>query len=181
MRIREGSGEATVDMKPAVAFAYLTDPRNAPTWFAGVAFAQAPEGPPRAGMAWSFAQTQNGGRIVPARMLVYEPPSRFVWRTQHRWPRTNLVWELRCAPMDATGERTRLAFTIRIEPGPLGWLTLLAAAPFSRGAIARRAERAVERARAALMTHATGRERQSPGTPKRAQRSGKPHPRSGKR
>ncbi len=160
MALREGTGAARVAVRPAATFAYLADPRNAPEWFAGAAFAQAPEGPPRQGMTWSVVQRQSSGRVAPVAMSVYEPPSRFVWRTQLRWPRTNLVWEMRCAPTEDEG--TGLTFTIRIEPGPLGWLTLLAAAPFSRGAVARRAQRAVDRACAALLERSTLRERRPP-------------------
>jgi uncharacterized protein YndB with AHSA1/START domain len=157
--MREGSGETTVAVAPGTAFAYLADPRHAPEWFAGVELQGALEGLPRAGMTWSFVQTQRGGRIVPARMAVYAPPERFVWRTTQRWPRTNLAWELRCAPVedpDTAGgaPATWVHLTIHIEPGPLGWLSLLAALPFQRGEIAERAQRAVDRAREALLARA---------------------------
>jgi uncharacterized protein YndB with AHSA1/START domain len=172
MALGSGTGEATAEVPPAAAFAYLADPRNAPQWFAGATFAEEPEGQPREGMAWSFRQTRSA-RVVPVHMSVYEPPSRFVWRTQLGWPRTNLVWEMRCDPVGKKGARTRLAFTIRIEPGPLGWPALLAAAPFSRGDVARRAERAVDRAREALLQQATPGEEHPRSTPKGTQRPGK--------
>src|SRR6185437_5905944 len=95
---REGTGEAAVAVAPTDAFAYLSNPLRAPEWFAGVQFAERPEGEPRAGMRWRFVQVRSGNRIVPVRMAVYEPPTRFVWRTTHRWPRTNLRWEMRCEP-----------------------------------------------------------------------------------
>ncbi len=137
MALREGTGAARVAVRPAAAFAYLADPRNAPMWFAGAAFAQAPEGPPRRGMTWSVVQTRSGGRVAPVAMLVYEPPSRFVWGTQLRWPRTNLTWEMRCAPteeeFEREGEGTRLAFTIRIEPG-CGATSAARGGPCMRGA-----------------------------------------------
>jgi hypothetical protein len=169
MSIREGSGETTVAMAPAAAFAYLADPRHAPGWFAGVSFAEPPEGPPREGMTWRFVRSrgQVGGKrgMTPVWMAAYAPPARFVWRTRYHWPRTNLAWELRCDPANeaepgesgrAQDTPTRLTFTMRIEPGPLGWLTLLVATPFSRDTLARRAQRAVERAREALLQQTTG-------------------------
>lgn len=149
--MREGTGEATVTVAPAVAFAYLADPRHAPEWFAGVQFADEPEGEPRAGMRWRFIQVRSGARVVPVRMQVYEPPTRFVWRTTHIWPRTNLRWEMRCEP--APGG-TRLRMTIGIEPGPAGWLALWLAKPAFRPDPAMQARRAVERAREALLERA---------------------------
>jgi len=178
MALREGTGVARVAVRSAAAFAYLANPRNAPQWFAGIAFAQAPEGPPRQGMRWSVVQTGRGGRVVPVAMPVYAPPSRFVWRTQLGWPRTNLAWEMRCDPRE--GDGTRLIFTIRIEPGPLGWLTLLAAAALSREAVAQRAQRAVDRACAALLERSTAhgqRPSAVSGDAKAARRRRKPHKR----
>ncbi|HEU4782549.1 MAG TPA: SRPBCC family protein [Ktedonobacterales bacterium] len=154
--MREGTGEATVVAAPEVAFAYLADPRNARQWFAGAALAEQPEGAPHAGLRWRFVQAR-GKRVVPVRMEVYEPPSRFVWRTALRWPRTNLRWEMRCEP---TGERaggTRLRMTIGIEPGPMGWLALWLAKPAFRPDPAMQAQRAVERARDALEEQAVSR------------------------
>lgn len=157
---REGTGETTVAVAPAVAFAYLADPRRAPEWFAGVQFAERPEGEPRAGMRWRFVQVRSGNRIVPVRMAVYEPPTRFVWRTTHRWPRTNLRWEMRCepAPEGNAGEvGALLRMTIGIEPGPMGWLSLWLAKPAFRPDPAMQAQRAVERARDALLERAMAR------------------------
>lgn len=74
----------------------------------------------------------------------------------------------------------RLTFTIRIEPGPLGWATLLVAAPFSRNTLAARAQRAVERAREALVEQqaAGGGRSASPMTRKGTSPKGrKPHQR----
>ena len=153
--MREGTGEATVRVASAVAFAYLADPRRAPEWFAGVQFAERPEGEPRAGMRWRFIQVRSGNRIVPVRMEVYEPPTRFVWRTAHLWPRTNLRWEMRFEPVadgedEEGGGGTRLRMTIGIEPGPMGWLSLWLAKPAFRPDPAMQAQRAVERARDAI-------------------------------
>jgi uncharacterized protein YndB with AHSA1/START domain len=148
--MREGTGEAAVAAPPEVAFAYLADPRNAQQWFAGAALAEQPEGAPHAGMRWRFVQARSK-RIVPVRMEVYEPPSHFVWRTSLHWPRTNLRWEMRCEPLAGGEGRTRLRMTIGIEPGPMGWLALWLAKPAFRPDPAMQAQRAVERARDALL------------------------------
>ncbi len=147
--MREGTGETTVAATPEVAFAYLADPRNARQWFAGAALAEQPEGAPHAGMRWRFVQARSK-RVVPVRMEVYEPPSRFVWRTALHWPRTNLRWEMRCEPIAGEADGTRLRMTIGIEPGPMGWLALWLAKPAFRPDPAMQAQRAVERARDAL-------------------------------
>jgi uncharacterized protein YndB with AHSA1/START domain len=151
--MREGTGETTVAVSRAVAFTYLVNPRHAPEWFAGVQFAEEPEGSPRQGMSWRFVQVRSGHRIVPVRMEVYEPPSRFVWRTTLRWPRTNLLWEMRCEPEGAgpNAEITRLRMTIGIEAGPMGRLALWLSKPAFRPDPAMQAQRAVERARDALL------------------------------
>src|SRR5690242_20645017 len=153
--MREGTGETTVAAPPEVAFAYLADPRNAQKWFAGAALAEQPEGAPHTGMRWRFFQARSK-RIVPVQMEVYEPPSHFVWRTALHWPRTNLRWEMRCEPTTLQGEGqsvsgTRLRMTIGIEPGPMGWLALWLAKPAFRPDPAMQAQRAVERARDALL------------------------------
>ena len=155
---REGSGEATATVDLAAAFAYLSNPFRAPEWFAGVQFAERPDGEPRAGMRWRFIQVRSGNRVVPMRMEVYEPPTRFVWRTTHLWPRTNLRWEMQCEPVpEEEGGGTRLRMTIGIEPGPMGWLSLWLSKPAFRPDPAMQAQRAVERARDALLERATSR------------------------
>lgn len=161
--MREGTGEVVVaSVAPDAAFAFLTDPRHAPDWFAGVGFAEQPEETPHAEMTWRFVQVRSGNRVVPVRMAVYEPPSRFVWRTTLRWPRTNLRWEMRCEPATDGEGGTRLRMTIGIEPGPLGWLSLWLAKPAFRPDPAMQAQRAVERARDTLL------ERASPQFPRRS-------------
>lgn len=154
----EGTGETTVAVSQASAFAYLADPRNAAEWFAGVALEGAPSDPLREGMTWRFVQHLRRDRVVPVRMQAYTVPSRFVWRTQRRWPFTNLAWELRCelaAPsggspeetsVKITNNATQLSFTIRIEPGPLGWASLMLGAWLAPHSLGQRAQRAVDRA-----------------------------------
>ena len=149
--MREGSGEIEAPVAPQVAFAYLVDPRRAPRWFAGVEVADALVGSLAAGARWTFIQTQSGGRKSPTRMAVYEPPSRFVWRTARRWPATNLAWEMRCLPGAENPRATLLRLTIRVEPGPLGWLSALAASAMRGDVFSERAQRAVERARDVLI------------------------------
>ena len=149
--MREGSGEIEAPVAPHVAFTYLADPRHAPRWFAGVEVVDAPDGPLVAGSRWTFIQAQSGNRASPTRMEAHEPPTRFVWRTTRRWPATNLAWEMRCLPVEENPRATLLRLTILIEPGPLGWLSALAASAMRGDVIAERAQRAVERARDALI------------------------------
>lgn len=152
--MREGTGEAMAAVARDAAFAYLADPRHAPEWFAGVQFSGELESEPHAGMEWRFIQVQSGNRVVPVRMVAYEPPSHFAWQTALRWPRTNLRWEMRCERDKPAGKRTeatRLRITVRIEPGPLGWLALWLSPRAYRPNPATQAQRAVERARDMLL------------------------------
>lgn len=164
--MREGSGETSVAVAPDAAFAYLADPRHTQEWFAGATLAEQPTGEPRAGMAWRFVLVRSDNRVVPVRMAVYDSPSRFSWRTTLPWPRTNLEWEMRCDPEQSlpglsdtpprAGEgqsaaHTRLRMTIRIAPGPVGWLALWVSPRAYRPNPALQAQRAVERARDALI------------------------------
>ena len=173
--MRAGTGEATVAVAPDAAFAYLADPRHTQEWFAGARLVEPPEGAPHAGMTWRFVQVRSDNRVVPVRMAVYEPPTRFVWRTTLRWPRTNLRWEMRCEPETPSppltpspqGEGksvngTLLRMTISIEPGPVGWLGLYLSPRLYRPDPAMQAQRAVERARDALEEHA------APPSPRRS-------------
>jgi hypothetical protein len=154
--MRRGSGEAAVAVAREAAFRYLSDPRNAPEWFAGVQFPEQPEGSPRAGMIWRFVQARSDNRVIPVRMEVYEPPTRFVWRTALHWPRTNLRWEMTCVADGAPDAvSTRLRMTIGIEPGPVGWLGLWISPRAYRPDPALQAQRAVERARDTLLEQAS--------------------------
>jgi hypothetical protein len=58
---------------------------------------------------------------------------------------------MRCLPVADNPRATLLRLTIRIEPGPLGWLSMLAAGALRGEVIAERAQRAVERARDILI------------------------------
>lgn len=161
----EGSGEAMTAVAPAVAFAFLADPRHAGEWFAGAGFETPPSGPARAGLEWSFARTPGTRRVQPMRMTVYEPPSRFVWETQYRSPlQTNFAFEMRCEPVESEaveGEpssthSTRLRFTIRLRPGVVQWVSIAAGFALLRRALRERAQKAAERAAEAVLAAPPG-------------------------
>lgn len=158
----DGSGEATAAVAPAVAFAFLADPRHAGEWFAGAGFETPPRGPARVGLEWSVAQTPGTRRVQPMRMTVYEPPSRFVWETQYRAPfQTNFVFEMACEPAESEPvegegetegvESTRLRFTIRLRPGVVQWASIAAGFALLRRALRERAQKAAERAAEAVL------------------------------
>jgi uncharacterized protein YndB with AHSA1/START domain len=167
----EGSGAAEVAIPPAAAFAYLADPRHAPEWFAGAAFAAPPEGAPRLGQNWSFARTRGTRRVLPVAVAAFEPPRHFLWQTTLGPRRDNNAWEVECVPTAAAA--TRLTVTIRLIPGPLGWLSILLYRPLVRAALRERAQRAADRARDALLAHAAA----SPTPPAHP----RPHPRAGRK
>jgi hypothetical protein len=137
----------TTRVGPAAAFAYLADPRHADAWFARVEVRNLPPGPPRAGHGWVFYEPAARS-LKPVRLAVHDEPRRFVWETRLRRPRTNMVWELALAP--ASGSGTTLTFTMRWRPAPLGLPLALAAVLLSRGALDRRTQQTIERARDAL-------------------------------
>lgn len=164
----EGSGAAEVAIPPAAAFAYLADPRHAPDWFAGAAFDSPPQGAPRLGQSWTFARTRGTRRVLPVAIAAFEPPRHFLWQTTLGPRRDNNAWEVECA--SAVAGATRLTVTIRLIPGPLGWLSILLYRPLVRAALRERAQRAANRARDALLAHAAS----SPPPPR-------PHPRPGRK
>ncbi|HEX6817044.1 MAG TPA: SRPBCC family protein, partial [Ktedonobacterales bacterium] len=167
---------------PADVFAYLADPCNAGEWFASVAIEAAPSGPPHEGMTWRFVQRLRAGRTVPVRMQVYEFPSRFIWRTQVMWPRSNLAWEMRLESAGPAGEsphppRTRLRFTITIDPGPVSWVAFVLGAWLSPHALDRRAQGGADRARELLQARSEvsgGRGMRQARESRAARRKGKP-------
>jgi uncharacterized protein YndB with AHSA1/START domain len=167
----EGVGEAVVAVPPESAFSYLADPRHAPEWFAGVELA-APQGPPGTHMTWSFVQ--RGGRIVPVRMAVYEPPYHFAWQTTYSSLRSNLRWTIECLPTESEPAHTLLRMTIRLDPGPLGWLVLLLTFGRSERTLTARAQDAAERARDVLLVAAEPEGHQHPKRPQgRSKRRGR--------
>jgi hypothetical protein len=144
------TGETHTQAAPAAALAYLADPRHAPKWFASVAVEGLAGGPPRAGQTWRFVERGGRGAARPVRMALYEPGARFIWETQLGRARTNITWEVAAsaAPEGEGGATLRLV--TRWRPGLLGWPAALAAAMLARGALARRAQRTIERARDAV-------------------------------
>ena len=118
---------------------------------------------------------------IPMRMATYEPPTSFAWETTYPTSRDNLRWEITCVPassdaadgtdaattattaepdraMDSppaqTTQHTTIHMSLRIQPGPLGWVSLLVVAPFTRGGLDRRAQRALDRTRETLAARA---------------------------
>jgi len=169
----EGSGEATVATSPQVAFRYLADPRHASEWFAGVELLEPPQGLLGTQTTWRFRQ--RSGQVVPLRMAEYEPPRRFAWHTRY-WPlRSNLRWTMELLPAEDAPAQTLLQMTIRLDPGPLGWLTLLLTFGHSAQPLAYRAQDAAERARDALLELA------APERPKRPKQSQEKPRRRGRR
>ena len=164
----EGSGEAVVPVAPATAFAFLADPRNASAWFAGAGFVARPQGPPRTGEEWSFAETPGTRRVTPTHMTRYEPPEHFRWETRLSAWQTNFAWEMRCEP---DSEGTRLRFTIQLRPGLLEYPAALIGFRLTRRALARAAERTAEQAAEALTQRQdqgrTGAKRVKPRRPRR--------------
>lgn len=142
----EGQGETTVAVAHRTAFDYLADPRHAPGWFAGVTFAEEPQGTPRVGTTWRFRQ--RNGKIVPVRIVAHERLVRFAWRTTYPAIRSNLEWQI---AFDAAPEGTALRMTIRILPSPLAALGLVVTRRASQLRVEEQARAAVERARDALL------------------------------
>ena len=173
-----GRGEATVAATPAVAFTFLSDPRNAGEWFAGSGFAEAPTGSPRVGMTWRFERMRGTRRQVPVTMSVYEPPSRFVWETRLGLFSTNNVWELQFEPVmvdsgsvdQPAQPGTRISMTIRLRPRLFGWLGVLPALPLLRGQLPARAQRAADRAAEAVLARAQSSGGRRPQPPRGSQR-----------
>jgi len=171
----EGSGAVEVAVSPATAFAYLADPRHAPEWFAGATFDSPPQGAPRLGQSWTFARTRGTRRVLPVEIAAFEPPRHFLWQTTLGPRRDNNAWEVACASAAAGATRlTRLTVTIRLIPGPLGWLSILLYRPLVRAALRERAQRAANRARDALLAHVAPSSSSSPPP-------ARPHSRSGRK
>ncbi len=181
MGLRDGVGATTAPVAPAVAFAFLADPRNAPEWFAPVTFARAEDDAPsqtgvlssgsvlRVGASWRFIPHRPAsearanprpGATIPVRMAAYEPPTHFAWETTYPSARDNLRWEITCEDTASdsasapSAQTTTIRMRIRIQPGPLGWVSLLMAAPFTRGGLDRRTQRALDRAHETLVARA---------------------------
>jgi hypothetical protein len=154
------SGETLVAIAPEPACAWLADPRNAGAWFAAVRLERPPAPPLRAGSAWRFLLTHNHDRPMPLRLAEHDPPRGFVWETEYPAWRGNLRWAVTleaAGAEDGAAPATRLRLRIEQRPGPLGWPLLALAWLFERlsrqtaSSARARAQRAVERARDALL------------------------------
>jgi hypothetical protein len=156
-------GETHTQVAPAAALAYLAAPRHAGEWFASVAVAGLADGPPRVGQAWRFVERGGRGAARPVRIALYEPGARFIWETALGPARTNIAWEVTATAAPEGGSTLRLVTHWR--PGPLGWPAALAAALLARGAVARRAQRTIERARDAVEAGAAAPSAQRPPRP----------------
>lgn len=144
------TGTAHTRVSPAAAFAYLADPHHAPAWFARVASEDLAPGPPRVGQRWRFVERGQRGTpsAKPVRMVVFDAPLRFVWETQLPRGRTNIVWDVECAP-DLEGGTT-LTLSWRWRPGLLDWPVTLAGAILGRRRLVEQTQGTVEQARDAV-------------------------------
>jgi hypothetical protein len=142
------TAETHTTAPPAAALAYLADPRHAGEWFAGVDAVGLDDGPAHVGQQWRFVERSARGAVRPIHMARYEPGARFIWETRLGTLRTNIAWEVAATAVPAGGATLRLK--TRWRPGLLGWPAALAAALLARGALARRAQRTIERGRDAV-------------------------------
>ncbi|MGO8949872.1 MAG: SRPBCC family protein [Ktedonobacterales bacterium] len=143
--IIEGTSEAVAKVEVATAFAFLADPHNGRFWFASAAPVEPLSGLLAEGNTWHLEKTKQTRRVLPLRMVAYDPPDRFVWATELGGLATNNIWELRFQPGPEDGT-TRLTMTLRLRLGPFGWLSALVAAGRLRRTLGMRAERALVRA-----------------------------------
>jgi uncharacterized protein YndB with AHSA1/START domain len=156
----QGSAELVVPGDPARVFAFLADPRNAQAWFSDAPFDEPPEGDVRAGTSWVLARTEETRHPMPMAVRAYEPPERFVWETRNERVRTNWTWTVTCAPASESARAeagipspaTVLRLAIRLRPGVFDTLLALLLSRTLRQTLAARAQRTLERARAALGT-----------------------------
>jgi hypothetical protein len=133
----------------ATAFAFLADPRNTQLWFAAAPLVEPVSGPLFEGMTWRLAKTVETRRVTPLCMAVYQPPERFLWETRLSGPVTNHSWEVRLAPGNDVGT-VSMSMTLRLKMSPMAQLSALMAPARLRRIATVRAQRALERARAAM-------------------------------
>ncbi len=147
--IIEGSSEAVAKVEVATAFAFLADPHNGRYWFSNADPLERPAQSLATGLSWHLEKTTQTRRMLPLRMLVYQPPERFVWATELGSFATNNIWDVRLQPGPESGT-TRLTMTLRLQLGPFGWLSALIFAGRLRRTLAKRANSALDRAREVL-------------------------------
>jgi hypothetical protein len=141
----EGTGEAVAKVEVAAAFAFLADPYNGRLWFATAGPVELPEQPIAPGITWHLEKTKQTRRVLPIKMITYQPPECFVWATQLGGLSTNHVWEVHLRPGPESGTTT-ISMALRLRPGPIGRLGALIAPAGLRRTLATRAQRAVDRA-----------------------------------
>jgi hypothetical protein len=164
-------------VKVATAFAFLADPRNTQLWFATAPLVEPVSGPLFEGMTWRLAKTVETRRVTPLGMAVYQPPERFVWETRLRGPATNHSWEVRLSPGTDAGT-VKMSMTLRLRLGPVDHLSALVAPARLRRIVTVRAQRALERARAAMEAEQHAGERRKP---ENRRRGGRPPETRGRR
>jgi hypothetical protein len=165
----EGTAEAVAMVEIATAFAFLADPRNTQLWFATAPLVEPVSGPLFAGMTWRLAKTVETRRVTPLCMAVYQPPERFVWETRLPGPATNHSWELRLSPGTEAGT-VSMSMTLRLKLGPVAQLSALMAPARLRRILTVRAQRALDRARAAMEAEQQVGRRRKPESRKRGGR-----------
>jgi hypothetical protein len=141
----EGTGEAVAKVEVATAFAFLADPYNGRFWFASAGPLEPPGQPITPGLTWHLEKTKQTRRVLPLKMITYQPPECFVWATQLGGLSTNHIWEVRLRPGPESGTTT-ISMALRLLPGPMGRLGALIAPAGLRQTLATRAQRAVDRA-----------------------------------
>jgi hypothetical protein len=148
----EGTGEAVAKVEVATAFAFLADPYNGRLWFSSAGPLEPPGQPIAPGLTWHLEKTRQTRRVLPLKMVTYQPPECFVWATQLGGLSTNHIWEVHLRPGQESGT-TAISMTLRLRPGPMDRLGALIAPAALRRTLATGAQHAVDRACEVLEAH----------------------------
>jgi len=141
----EGTGEAVAKVEIATAFAFLADPYNGRLWFASAGPLELPGQPIAPGLTWHLKKTKQTRRVLPLKMVTYQPPECFVWATQLGGLSTNHIWEVRLRPGPESGTTT-ISMALRLRPGPIDRIAALIAPARLRRSLAASARGAIDRA-----------------------------------
>jgi hypothetical protein len=141
----EGTGEAVAKVEVATAFAFLADPYNGRLWFASAGPLEPPGQPIAPGLTWHLEKTKQTRRVLPLKMVTYQPPECFVWATQLGGFSTNHIWEVRLRPGPESGT-TIISMALRLQPGPIDRIATLIAPARLRRTLVTSAQGAVNRA-----------------------------------
>jgi hypothetical protein len=141
----EGTGEAVAKVEVATAFAFLADPYHGRLWFASAAPLEPPGRPIAPGLTWRLEKTQQTRRVLPLKMVTYQPPECFVWATQLGGLSTNHIWEVHLRPGPESGTTT-ISMALRLRPGPIDRIATLIAPARLRRSLATSAQGAIDRA-----------------------------------